>query len=75
MVFVHGTASSAARWADLVNDLLSDPRIRDTFEFWFFTYDTSNPIVYSAARLRKPSGPRSNASTLMARTLPCAGWC
>jgi pimeloyl-ACP methyl ester carboxylesterase len=37
VVFVHGTASSAARWADLVNDLLSDPRIRDTFEFWFFT--------------------------------------
>ena len=35
------------------NDLLSDPRIRDNFEFWFFTYDTGNPIVYSAARLRQ----------------------
>jgi hypothetical protein len=32
--------------------LLSDPRIRDNFEFWFFTYDTGNPIAYSAARLR-----------------------
>jgi triacylglycerol esterase/lipase EstA (alpha/beta hydrolase family) len=52
VIFVHGTASSAARWADLVNDLLSDPRIRDNFELWFFTYDTGNPIVYSAARLR-----------------------
>ena len=49
---MHGTASSAGRWADLVNDLLSDPRIRDNFEFWFFTYDTGNPIAYSAARLR-----------------------
>lgn len=53
LVFVHGTASSAARWADLGNDLLSDPRIRNNFEFWFFTYDTGNPIAYSAARLRE----------------------
>jgi len=37
----------------LANDLLSDPRIRNNFEFWFFTYDTGNPIVYSAARLRQ----------------------
>jgi pimeloyl-ACP methyl ester carboxylesterase len=53
VVFVHGTASSAARWADLVNDLASDPRIRNHFEGWFFTYDTGNPIAYSAARLRQ----------------------
>jgi len=53
LVFVHGTASSAGRWADLANDLLSDPRIRDNYEFWFFTYDTGNPVVYSAARLRE----------------------
>ena len=53
LVFVHGTASSAGRWADLVNDLQSDPRIRENFEFWFFTYDTGNPIAYSAARLRQ----------------------
>jgi triacylglycerol esterase/lipase EstA (alpha/beta hydrolase family) len=53
VVFVHGTASSAGRWADLVNDLLSDPRIRNNFEFWFFTYDTGNPIAYSASRLRQ----------------------
>jgi hypothetical protein len=36
----------------LVNDLAGDVRIRDHFEFWFFTYDTGNPITYSAARLR-----------------------
>jgi hypothetical protein len=28
VVFVHGTASSVARWADLANDLVSNPRIR-----------------------------------------------
>jgi hypothetical protein len=52
-VLVHGTASSAARWAELVNDLSADPRIRDRFEFWFFSYETGNPIPYSALRLRQ----------------------
>jgi pimeloyl-ACP methyl ester carboxylesterase len=53
VIFVHGTASSAARWADMFNDLWGDPRIRDNFQAWFFTYDTGNPIAYSAARLRQ----------------------
>ena len=53
VVMVHGTASSAARWADMVNDLLADPRIRERFEFWFFTYATGNPIPYSALLLRE----------------------
>src|SRR5215472_9163190 len=53
VVFVHGTASSAGRWGDMVNDLLDDPRIRDRYQFWFFTYDTGNPVLYSAALLRE----------------------
>jgi pimeloyl-ACP methyl ester carboxylesterase len=53
VVFVHGTASSAGRWGDMVNDLLDDPRIREQFQFWFFTYDTGNPVLYSAALLRE----------------------
>ena len=53
VVFVHGTASSAGRWGDMVNDLLDDSRIRDRFQFWFFTYDTGNPVLYSAALLRE----------------------
>jgi pimeloyl-ACP methyl ester carboxylesterase len=52
VVFVHGTASSAGRWADMVNDLQNDPRIRDRFQFWFFVYGTGNPIPYSALVLR-----------------------
>ena len=52
-MLVHGTASSAARWAEVVNDLSSDPRIRDRFEFWFFSYETGNPIPYSALQLRQ----------------------
>ena len=53
VVFVHGTASSPARWADMVNDLAADPRIRNRYAIWFFTYDSGNPIVYSAYQLRE----------------------
>lgn len=52
VVFVHGTASSPARWADMVNDLDADPVIRERYQFWFFFYSTGNPIAYSASRLR-----------------------
>ncbi|HXJ37576.1 MAG TPA: hypothetical protein VMS22_26405 [Candidatus Eisenbacteria bacterium] len=52
VVFVHGTASSSARWANMVNDLLADPRLRTRYTFWFFTYDSGNPIVFSGYQLR-----------------------
>src|SRR5205085_12106326 len=52
VVFVHGTASSAARWAALYNELDNDPRLHGHFQFWFFSYETGNPIAYSAMRLR-----------------------
>jgi len=53
VVLVHGTASSAGRWADMLNDLESDPRIRANYQFWFFSYDTGNPVAYSALLLRE----------------------
>ncbi len=53
VVLVHGTASSPLRWADMVNDLLEDKDIRDHYEFWFFTYNTGNPIPISANVLRR----------------------
>lgn len=53
VVFVHGTGSSPARWADMVNDLDSDTEIGKRFEFWFFAYDSGNPIAYSAMILRR----------------------
>lgn len=53
VVLVHGTASSPFRWADMVNDLLEDPAIREHFEFWFFSYNTGNPIPDSAHRLHE----------------------
>jgi len=53
VVLVHGTASSVARWANLLNDLGNDPRINQRYQFWFFSYDTGNPIAYSAMLLRQ----------------------
>jgi pimeloyl-ACP methyl ester carboxylesterase len=53
IVLVHGTASSAGRWAQLLNELGNDPRISGHYQFWLFTYDTGNPILYSAMLLRQ----------------------
>ncbi|MGZ8157693.1 MAG: esterase/lipase family protein [Methylobacter sp.] len=51
LVLVHGTASSPARWAELINELEGDPRIREKFQIWLFLYDSGNPISYSAGLL------------------------
>jgi pimeloyl-ACP methyl ester carboxylesterase len=52
VVLVHGTASSPARWAEIINEVQNDPRLRERVQFWLFTYNTSNPILYSASLLR-----------------------
>jgi pimeloyl-ACP methyl ester carboxylesterase len=53
VVLVHGTASSPARWAELINELNGDPKIREHFQIWAFVYDSGRGIGYSAGRLRK----------------------
>ncbi len=53
VVFVHGTASSPARWAEMANELLGDPEIASRYQLWFFMYNSGNPIVLSAMRLRE----------------------
>lgn len=52
VVFVHGTASNPARWIEMFNTLMTDPGIRQRYQFWFFVYNTGNPITYSASLLR-----------------------
>jgi len=52
VVLVHGTASSSGRWADLVNDLMSDPVLRQYYQVWLFSYNTGGPIAYSGWLLR-----------------------
>ena len=41
----------------MVNDLLEDRENRDHYEFWFFTYNTGNPIPVSADVLRHSLEP------------------
>ncbi len=53
VVFVHGTASSPARWAEMVNELMGDPAIAARYQFWFFIYNSGNPIALSAMKLRE----------------------
>ena len=53
VVLIHGTVSSPARWADMINELQNDPVLREHMQFWLFTYNTSNPILLSASELRE----------------------
>jgi len=52
VVLVHGTLSSPARWAELANELLGDPRIATRFQLWVFVYNSGNPVLLSASELR-----------------------
>ena len=45
VVLIHGTASSPARWAAMINELQNDPVLRERVQLWLFMYDTSNPIL------------------------------
>ena len=53
VVFIHGLASSADTFIDLVNRLLNDKDIRKRYQFWYYNYPTGVSWVYSAARFRQ----------------------
>jgi len=53
VVFVHGAASSPARWIPMFNSLQAYPELRQAFQYSFFTYGTGNSIVHSAHLLRE----------------------
>ena len=53
IVFVHGLASDPLTWAQLENDLRAQPELFGRYQFWFFRYDTGDPFLGSAARLRR----------------------
>ena len=53
VVFVHGTASSPARWAEMANELMNDPVLSQRYQLWFYIYNTGNPVAYSAMGLRE----------------------
>ncbi|OPY75836.1 MAG: hypothetical protein A4E65_03404 [Syntrophorhabdus sp. PtaU1.Bin153] len=51
LVLIHGTASSPARWAQLINELQNDRELWGRYQLWLFTYNTGNPILYSGGIL------------------------
>ena len=51
LVLVHGTASSPARWAQLINEIKNDRDLLGRYQIWLFTYNTGNPILYSGGIL------------------------
>jgi pimeloyl-ACP methyl ester carboxylesterase len=51
LVLVHGTASSPARWAQLLNEIFNDRELWNRYQVWLFTYNTGNPILYSGGIL------------------------
>ncbi len=53
VVLVHGTASSPARWADLMNELEIDRDIWGRYQIWLYQYNSGNPIGYSAGAMRQ----------------------
>jgi pimeloyl-ACP methyl ester carboxylesterase len=53
VVLVHGTASSITRWAELVNELKSDPALTRRYQIWLYRYDSGNPIGFSAGVFRE----------------------
>lgn len=53
LVFIHGTASSPTTWAQTINGVFADSRLRTRYQVWLCLYNTGNPIAYSAALLRK----------------------
>ncbi len=53
VVLVHGLLSSPLTWAPLINDLIADPVLRERYQFWVYFYPTSDPLLATAADLRR----------------------
>jgi pimeloyl-ACP methyl ester carboxylesterase len=53
VILVHGTFSSPVTWAEMFNALTADPELRGRCQFWYFIYNSGNPTMYSANRLRE----------------------
>ncbi|MEM1069318.1 MAG: alpha/beta fold hydrolase [Planctomycetota bacterium] len=52
VVFVHGLASDATAWDEMIAELMKDSSLRQQFQFWTFRYPTGASYLHSAAELR-----------------------
>lgn len=53
VVMVHGLWSSPITWTEMFNDLRADPKIRDNYQFWFYSYPSGQPFWFSARQMRE----------------------
>lgn len=53
LVLIHGLASDALTWEEMVTALRSDPNVVSRYQIWVYQYPTGIPYVRSAANLRK----------------------
>jgi hypothetical protein len=53
VVLVHGLRSTPLDFAQMLNDLRSDPELDARYQFWAFSYATGNNFLRSARLLRR----------------------
>ncbi|MBR5889991.1 MAG: hypothetical protein IKY92_08110 [Akkermansia sp.] len=53
VILTHGLASTACTFDNLVNRLVSDPVIRENYQFWYFNYPTGLAWTISAREYRQ----------------------
>jgi len=52
LILVHGLLSTPLAWAELTNELWSDPAVRQRYQIWHYLYPTNPPPLYSARVMR-----------------------
>lgn len=52
LILVHGLFSTPLAWAELSNELWSDPEVRQRYQLWHYLYPTNPPALYSARVMR-----------------------
>lgn len=52
VLFVHGLQDTPASFAPMYFELMDDPAIRETYQFWAFSYPSGYPYPMPAAALR-----------------------
>jgi len=53
LVLIHGLASDASTWEDVVCTLCSNPGISEKYQIWLYQYPTGQPYLRTAADLRR----------------------
>lgn len=53
VVLIHGLMSDTKTWMQMLNTLVSDPDIRNNYQFWGMTYSSGIPIFLSAQKMRQ----------------------